>query len=83
MSTRPAQIGRVSAHGRPIAPGEPANRVLYVPAAVRRIDPHESASLSRNTPYAGLDLPGAVVATFLHGSPTVLDGKLCEAEVSK
>ena len=36
----------------------------------------ESASLSRNTPYAGLELPGRVVATFLRGTPTVLDGKL-------
>ena len=31
---------------------------------------------SRNTPYAGRELPGAVVATFLRGRPTVLDGKL-------
>jgi len=79
MSTRPAQIGRVSDHGRPIAPGEPANLVLYEPGALRTIDPHESASLSRNTPYAGLELPGAVVATFLRGVPTVLDGKLVNA----
>jgi len=79
MSTRPAEIGRVSRHGRPIASGEPANLVLYEPGALRRIDPHESASLSRNTPYRGLELPGAVVATFLHGTPTVLDGKLVNA----
>ena len=29
----------------------------------------ESASLSRNTPYAGMELPGRVVATFLRGRP--------------
>ena len=34
------------------------------------------ASLSRNTPYAGMELPGRVVATFLRGKATVLDGKL-------
>lgn len=79
MSTRPAEIGRVSDHGRPIAAGEPANLVLYEPGALRTIDPHESSSLSRNTPYRGLELPGAVVATFLHGKPTVLDGKLVNA----
>jgi dihydroorotase len=32
--------------------------------------------MSRNTPYREMELPGAVVATFLHGKPTVLDGKL-------
>jgi dihydroorotase len=39
------------------------------------VDPAESASRSRNTPYAGLTLPGRIVATFLRGEPTVLDGK--------
>jgi len=33
-------------------------------------------SKSRNTPFAGMVLPGRVVATFLRGRPTVLDGKL-------
>jgi len=32
--------------------------------------------MSRNTPFAGRTLPGQVVATFLRGTPTVLDGKL-------
>jgi dihydroorotase len=35
-------------------------------------------SLSRNTPYAGMKLPGAVVATFLRGEPTVLDRRVVE-----
>jgi dihydroorotase len=34
------------------------------------------ASKSRNTPFAGMVLPGQVVATFLRGTPTVIDGKL-------
>jgi dihydroorotase len=76
MSYAPARIGRVSDHGRPIAEGAPANVVLYDPSARRVIEPGESASLSRNTPYAGMELPGRVVATFLRGRPTVLDGKL-------
>jgi dihydroorotase len=75
MSHAPARIGRVAQHGRPIAVGEPANLVLYDPAARRTIEASESASLSRNTPYAGRELPGRVVATFLRGTPTVLDGK--------
>jgi dihydroorotase len=76
MSTRPARIGRLEAQGRPLAEGETANLVLYDPSVTRAIDPTESASLSRNTPYAGRELPGRVVATFLRGRPTVLDGKL-------
>jgi dihydroorotase len=40
------------------------------------VDATASVSLSRNTPYAGMELPGQVVATFLRGKPTVLEGKL-------
>ena len=76
MSVRPAAIGRVSDHGTPLTVGAAANVTLVDPSAVRVIDPTESASLSRNTPYRGLELPGRVVATFLRGRATVLDGKL-------
>ena len=40
------------------------------------VDPAAHASKSRNTPFRGVALPGQVVATFLRGHPTVLDGKL-------
>jgi dihydroorotase len=76
MSHAPARIGRVSDHGRQLEPGQPANLVLYDPSVRRVVDPTESASLSRNTPYRGMELPGRVIATFLHGEATVLDGKL-------
>ncbi|TFV50416.1 dihydroorotase [Blastococcus sp. TF02A-35] len=75
MSVRPAQIGRLADHGRLIAPGEPANLVLVDPAARAAVDPAALASRSRNSPYAGRELPGRVVATFLRGEATVLDGK--------
>ncbi len=76
MSYAPARIGRVADHGQPLEDGAPANVVLYDPSVRRVVDAGESASLSRNTPYAGMELPGRVVATFLRGKPTVLDGKL-------
>jgi dihydroorotase len=76
MSYAPARIGRVTDQGRPLAEGEPANVVLYDPGVRRVVDPTDSASLSRNTPYKGMELPGRVVATFLRGRATVLDGKL-------
>jgi dihydroorotase len=78
MSARPARIGRVDGHGRPLEVGEPANVVLYDPEATRTVVPGDTASLSRNTPYAGRELPGRVVATFLRGVPTVLSGELTE-----
>ncbi|MCB0905901.1 MAG: amidohydrolase family protein, partial [Nocardioidaceae bacterium] len=77
MSYAPARIGRLTDHGRPLEVGEPANVVLYDAAVTRVVDPAGLASLSRNTPYAGMELPGRVVATFLKGRPTVLDGKIC------
>jgi dihydroorotase len=40
------------------------------------VRPNELASLSANTPFAGRRLPGRVLATFLRGVPTVLDGRL-------
>ena len=79
MSTAPARIGRIdsgpTAQGRPLAVGEPANVVLVDPAARWVVDPGQGASLSRNTPFAGRELTGGVVATFLRGVPTVLDGR--------
>jgi dihydroorotase len=75
MSVRPAAIGRLPGHGRPLSPGEPANLVLLDPAARSVVDAAALASRSRNTPYAGRELPGRVVATFLRGTATVLDGK--------
>lgn len=79
LSAAPARISRVGGgHGRPLAVGEPAHVVLYDAEATRTIVPADTASLSRNTPYAGRELPGRVVATFLRGIPTVLDGQLQE-----
>lgn len=75
MSRTPARIAGLADHGRDLVPGAPANLTLVDPAARWTVDPAELASRSRNTPYAGMRLPGRVVATFLRGEPTVLDGK--------
>jgi len=74
MSETPAQIGRLESHGRPIAVGEPANLVVVDPGARWTVDPTRTASRSRNTPFAGHDLPARVRATFLRGRATALDG---------
>jgi dihydroorotase len=76
MSVRPARIGRLTGQGAPVESGRPAHLTLYDPAAPAETVSPAGASKSRNTPFAGMELPGRVVATFLRGTPTVLDGKL-------
>jgi dihydroorotase len=75
MSRTPAKIAGLAGHGTDLAVGTPANLTLVDPSARRVVDPAELTSRSRNTPYAGITLPGRIVATFLRGEPTVLDGK--------
>jgi dihydroorotase len=75
MSRVPARIAGLTEHGQDLVAGAPANLTLVDPAARWTVDPGELASRSRNTPYAGMTLPARVVATFLRGAPTVLDGK--------
>jgi hypothetical protein len=48
--------------------------VLVDPRAQRLVVAEEMATTGRNSPFRGRRLPGRVVATFLHGHPTVLDG---------
>ncbi|TSB32339.1 dihydroorotase [Streptomyces benahoarensis] len=76
MSFRPARIGRLESHGRPVSAGEPANLTLHDSAYRGVVDPAGFASRSRNTPYEGRELPGRVTHTFLRGRATVVDGKL-------
>ncbi len=75
-STAPAQIGQLADQGRPLEVGEPANIVLVDPAARWNVDPSAMATKGRNSPFANMELPGKVVATFFHGHPTVLNGAL-------
>jgi len=77
MSVRPAEIGRLQGHGTPLEPGALANLILYDPKAPKEaVDPAAHASKSRNSPFAGMALPGRVYATFLRGAATVFDGKV-------
>ncbi len=78
MSVSPARIGRVTGQGAALQVGAPANVVLVDPAARRVVDPAAMATAGRNTPFRGRVLPGRVVATFLRGHATVLDGALAD-----
>jgi len=74
MSGRPAVIGRLGGHGRPLAVGEPANLCLVDPGGRWTVDPAAMATRSRNTPFGGRTFDVRVVATFLRGTPTALAG---------
>lgn len=88
LSQNPARIGRIDAehsadpgasHGGTIAVGQPANLTLVDASATRTVDGRSQVTASSNTPFAGRELPGVVVATFLRGRATVLDGAVVGA----
>ena len=70
MSSTPARIARLTGQGRPLQPGEPANFVLVDPTRRAVVDRESSASLSRNNPWHGRELPDPVVATYWNGRST-------------
>jgi len=70
MSVDPARIARLTDQGRPLQVGEPANLTLVDPSTRAVVDRDTSASLSRNNPWHGLELPDPVVATFWRGKAT-------------
>jgi dihydroorotase len=80
MSYQPARIARLPHQGRPLAVGEPANLVLVDPDRRAVVAAEKSASLSRNNPWHGRDLPDPVMATVWRGRVTYrrpsIDGEL-------
>jgi dihydroorotase len=76
MSIAPARIGRAARHGQSISPGSVANLVLVDPAQSWIVQAADLASKSRNTPYAGMSLPGRVLHVVKDGRPTVVDARV-------
>jgi dihydroorotase len=70
MSIMPAHIARLAGQGGALVAGEPANVVLVDPAARAVVERDASASLSRNNPWHGRELPDPVVATIWAGRIT-------------
>jgi dihydroorotase len=76
LSWEPARIaGLDDRHGRPIAPGEPANLTVLDPDVEWEVVPARLASRSRNTPYVGVPLRGRVRHTVYEGVPVVEHGR--------
>ncbi len=78
LSIAPARIGDVTGHGEPIAVGSSASITLFDPSARIDFGVEQLAGKSRNSPYLGRSLPGAVRWTFHGGVVTVADGALVE-----
>jgi len=75
MSQAPARIAGLGDHGGLLAEGEPANLTLVDPDAQVVVDAAASQSLSRNNPWHGRTLHGAVHSTYLRGVPTAYQGR--------
>jgi len=70
MSSKPAAIGQLENHGRPIAVGEPANLVVFDTEQPITVDRADTLSKSINNPYHGMTLNGKVIMTLLRGKIT-------------
>jgi len=75
MSLNPASIARDENQGQMIEVGSVAN-ITFVDPTARRAILKSSASKSTNNPFAGLELPGAVVHTLYRGRLTVKNQEL-------
>ncbi|MBA2696164.1 MAG: dihydroorotase, partial [Actinobacteria bacterium] len=74
MSTGPAAIARLRDQGQGLVVGAPANLTLVDPTREVTVDAARSASLSRNNPWHGHTLTGAVHLTMLRGLVTARKG---------
>ncbi|MDV3223240.1 dihydroorotase [Intrasporangium sp.] len=68
MSTTPSRIGGLTEQGRPLEPGSPANITLVDPDREVTVDANLSLSRSRNNPWHGRTLRGAVHSTIHRGT---------------
>ncbi|MBB4735334.1 dihydroorotase [Micrococcus cohnii] len=84
FSATPARIAGLSDQGQVDASGVPlegsvANLLVWDPSARGVVDPARHATRSRNSPYAGRELPGRTVHMFYRGQRVVADGALATA----
>jgi len=76
MSITPAKIGRATGQGIELAVGAPANITIYDPNKSRVVVAEEQISKSKNTPFAGITLPGEVRHVFFKGKPTMISTEM-------
>jgi allantoinase len=74
MSEAPAKLAGLNRKGR-IAPGYDADLVLFDPDESWTVDPAKLHQRHKITPYAGRQLRGRVLATYLRGEKIYDDGE--------
>ena len=76
MSERPAEIGQLADHGRPIAENEIANLCIVDPEMTWKVDAQDTHSLSTNNPFHEMTLKSKVVHTIFRGKFTMKNGQV-------
>ncbi len=76
MSERPAEIGQLADHGRPIAENEIANLCIVDPEITWKVDAQDTHSLSTNNPFHEMTLKSKVVHTIFRGKFTLKSGQV-------
>ena len=76
MSERPAEIGQLADHGRPIAENEIANLCIVDPEMTWKVDAQDTHSLSTNNPFHDMTLKSKVFHTIFRGKFTMKSGQV-------
>jgi dihydroorotase len=77
LSETPAKIGSLASGGT-LAQGDVADIVLFDPAVTRVWSTDDVVSRSKNTPFTGVELKGAISYTIRHGYFTVFAGEVVD-----
>jgi dihydroorotase len=77
MSINPSRI--LNLPGGSLRPGRPADVTVIAPSAAAMIDLSKSRSLSRNSPFDGWKLRGAVAATIVGGRTVYVNPEIAGA----
>ena len=76
MSTAPARIAGYQDHGQQIAEGKPANLTAIDTNSSWTVDREKTASMSKNTPFHGMELPARITHTIFKGKLVLSNGEL-------
>lgn len=76
MSTAPARIAGYKDHGQQIAIGNYANLTVIDTNSSWTVDRDRTASMSKNTPFHGMELPARISHTIFKGKLVLSNGEL-------
>jgi len=76
MSEKPAEIGQLTDHGRPIKENEFANLCIIDPNISWKVIAEETESLSTNNPFNEITLKSKVVHTIFRGKFSMKNGQV-------